>query len=92
MGLYFHIPTTFIAFILSDAVYQIQDDDPESADVVIIGGQDSDLNDQILNATGLPEEIVGEVEVFNIWNDEIERPAFDGEDSDVEPPPSKKHK
>ena len=50
------------------------------------------MNDQILNATGLPEEIVGEVKVFNIRNDEIERPTFDGEDSDVEPLPSKKQK
>ena len=35
---------------LSDAVYQIQDDDPKSADVVIIGtptgGQDSDLENE----------------------------------------------
>ena len=43
---------------LSDAVNQIQDDDPESADVVIIGPptgrQDSDLeneDDKILNTT-----------------------------------------
>ena len=43
---------------LSDAVNQIQDDDPESADVVIIGPptgrQDSDLeneDDEILNTT-----------------------------------------
>ena len=75
---------------LPDTVNQIQDDDPESADVVIIGpptgGQDSDLeneDDEILNTTGLPEEIAGEVEVFNIRNDEIERMTSDGEDSDV---------
>ena len=49
-------------------------------------------DDQILNTTGLPEEIAGEVEIFIIRNDEIERPTFDGEDSDVEPPPSKKQK
>ena len=73
---------------LPDAVNQIQDDDPESADVVIIGpptgGQDSDLeneDDEILNTTGLPEEIAGEVEVFNIRNDEIERMTSNGEDS-----------
>ena len=82
---------------LPNAVNQIQDDDPESSDVVIIGpptgGQDSDLeneDDEILNTTGLPEEIVGEVEGFNIRNNEIERMTSDGEDSDMEPPPGKK--
>ena len=37
-------------------------------------GQESDLeneDDKILNTTGLPEEIAGDVEVFNIRNDEI---------------------
>ena len=73
---------------LSDVLNQIQDDDPESADVVITGpptgGQDSDLENEdnkILNTTGLPEEIAREVEVFNIRNDEIEKMTFDGEDS-----------
>ena len=82
---------------LFDAVNQIQDDDPESADVVIIGpptgGQDSDLeneDNEILNTTGLPEEIAGEVDVFNIRNDEIERMTSNGEYSDVKPPPAKK--
>ena len=59
------------------------------------GRQDSDLeneDDEILNTTGLPEEIAGEVEGFNIRNDEIERITSDGEDSDVEPPPAKKQK
>ena len=49
-------------------------------------------DDEILNTTGLPEEIAGEVEGFNIRNDEIERMTSDGEDSDVEPPPAKKQK
>ena len=49
-------------------------------------------DDEILNTTELPEEITGEVEVFNIRNDEIERMISDGEDSDVEPPPAKKLK
>ena len=78
---------------------QSQDDDPESTDVVItgppIGGQDSDLeneDDKILNTTGLPEEITGEIEVFNIRNDEIKRMTSDGKDSDVEPPSVKKQK
>ena len=78
---------------LPDVINQIQDDDPKSADVVIIGpptgGQDSDLeneDDKILNKTGLPAEIAGQVKVFNIWNDEIERMTSDGEDGDLEPP------
>ena len=38
-------------YCLSDAVKQTQDDDPESADVIIIrpqtGGQDNDLENEI---------------------------------------------
>ena len=49
-------------------------------------------DDEILNTTGLPEEIAGEVEVFNIRNNEIERMTSDGEDSDVEPTPANKQK
>ena len=57
-------------------------------------------DDKILNTTGLPEEIAGKVEVFNIRKDEIERRLLmvkiektsDGEDSDVEPAPAKKQK
>ena len=49
---------------LPDTVNQIQDDDPESADVVIIGpptgGQDIFLEneDRISYTTGLPEEML----------------------------------
>ena len=43
-----------------------------------------------MNTTGLSEEIDGEVEVFNIRNDEIERMTSDGEDSDLKLPPAKK--
>ena len=70
---------------------QIQDDDPESADVVIIGPptgrQDSDLeneDNEILNTARVTWE--------NRWwswslqyYDEIERITSDGEDGDVEP-------
>ena len=48
---------------------------------------DSDLeneDDEILNITGLPEEIAGEAEAFNIRNDEIETVTSDDEDNDVE--------
>ena len=49
-------------------------------------------DDEILNTTGLPEKIVGEVEFFSIRNNEIERMISDDKDSDVEPPPPKKQK
>ena len=49
-------------------------------------------DDENLNKTGLAKEIAVEVEVFNIRNNEIERMTFDGEDSDVEPPLTKKQK
>ena len=66
--------------VLPDAVNQIQDDDPESAGVVIIapltggeGGHLGNEDDKILNTTGLPEEIAGKVAGFNIRKDEIEK-------------------
>ena len=84
---------------LSNTVNQIQDDDPESADVVIIGtptsGQDSNLENEdnkISNTTGLSEETAGEVEVFNLRNNKIERMASDGVGSNVETSPAKKQK
>ena len=40
--------------------------------------------------TGLPAEIAGEVEFFNIRNNEIERMASNGEDGDMELPAAKK--
>ena len=49
-------------------------------------------DDKILNTTGLSEEIDGEVEVFSIRNDEIERMTSYGEDSNVEPPLAKRQK
>ena len=71
----------------------------QNQNVFIIGpptaGQDSDLeneDDKILNTTGLSEEIDGEVEVFSIRNDEIERMTSYGEDSNVEPPLAKRQK
>ena len=56
---------------LNDAISQIENDDPETADRVMIEpptrGEDSDMeseNEEILDATGLPNEVAGEVEVF----------------------------
>ena len=40
----------------------------------------------------MPEEIAGEIDVLHIKNNEIQRMTSDGEDSDVEPPPTKKQK
>ena len=84
---------------LYDAVNLIQDDDTESSYVAIIGpstgGQGSNLENtdiKILNTKALPQEIVEEVETFNITNNEIERITSDGEDSKEEPPPAKKQK
>ena len=58
-----------------DAVSQTEEVDPDTADVVIegpsTGGQDTDLeneNEDALNTDGIPNEVSGEVEVFNIRN------------------------
>ena len=84
---------------LNDAMNHVKDDDQESACVVIIGhrtdGQDSDLENEdhkISNITGLPKEITGEVELFSIRKDEIERMTSGGNDINVELPPAKKQK
>ena len=47
---------------------------------------------EILITIELRAEIAREVEVFNTKNDEIERMTSDGEDSDVERPPTKRLK
>ena len=58
---------------LSDAVNQIQDDDPESADVVIIGPPTGDLysdleneDNKILNTTGLPKKSLEKLKSSNL--------------------------
>ena len=63
---------------LNDAISQIENDDPETADIVMIGpptgGADSDMeseNEEILEATDLPNEVAGEVEVFQITSNEV---------------------
>ena len=84
---------------LSDAVNQIQDDDPKSADVAIIGPPTGvlcrDLENEdntILNTKGLPEEIAGEFEVFKFRKDETETMISDGEDRNVDSPLAKRQK
>ena len=63
---------------LNDANSQIENDDPETADTVMIGpptgGADSDMEseiEEILEATGLPNEVAGEVKVFQITSNEV---------------------
>ena len=80
---------------LSDAVSQIENDDSDSADVVMIGpptgGHDSDVENEdedVLKTTGLPDEVAEEIEVFNIRNDNIEGISDDGHDI-VAPQPKK---
>ena len=80
---------------LSDAVSQIENDDSDSADFVMIepptGGHGSDMENEdedVLKATGLPDKVAGEIEVFNIRNDDIEGISYDGHDI-VEPQPKK---
>ena len=63
---------------LNDAISQIENDDPETAGIVMIGpptgGEDNDMeskNEEILDATGMPNEVAGNVEVFQITSNEI---------------------
>ena len=56
---------------LNDAVSQIENDDLGTADIIMIespiGGEDSDMeseNEEIRDATGLPNEVAGEVKVL----------------------------
>ena len=56
---------------LNDAISQIENDDPKTADIVTIGpptgGEDNDMeseNEEILDATSLPNQVAGEVEVL----------------------------
>ena len=63
---------------LNDAISQIKNDDPETADIGTTGprtgSEDSDMeseNEEILDATGLPNEISGEVEVLQIASNEV---------------------
>ena len=63
---------------LNDAISQMKNDDLETADIVIIepptGGEDSKMeskNEEILNAKGLPNEVAGEVEVFQMTINEF---------------------
>ena len=64
---------------LNDAISEIENDDPETADIVMIGPPILEVqiairkvkNEEILEATGLPNEVAGEVEVFQITSNEV---------------------
>ena len=77
---------------MNDAISQIQNDDPETANMVMIGpptgGEDSDMeseNEEILDATGLPNEVAGEVEVFQITSNEVMSDSDSEEQGSSEP-------
>ena len=77
---------------LNDAISQIENDDPETADIVMIGpptgDADSDMeseNEKILETTGLPNEIAGEVEVFQITSNEVMSDSDSEEQGSNEP-------
>ena len=78
--------------ILNDAISQIENDDHETADIVMIGpptgGEDSNMeseNEEILDATGLPNQFAGEVEVFQITSNEVMSDSDSEEQGRIEP-------
>ena len=77
---------------LNDATNLIENDDPETADIVMIGphtgGEYSDMeskNKEILDATGLPNEVAGEVEVFQIISNKVMSDSDSEEQGSNEP-------
>ena len=77
---------------LNDAISQIENNYPEMADIVMIGpptgGADSDMeseNEEILEATGLPNEVAGEVKVFQITSNEVMSDSDSTEQGSSEP-------
>ena len=77
---------------LNDAISQIENDDPDTADIVMIGppteGADSDMeseNEEVLEATGLPNAVAGEVEVFQITSNEVMSDSNSEEQGSSEP-------
>ena len=70
--------------VLIDAISQVDEDDPETADIIMIGpptgGDDSDMemdDDNSPPESGLPDEVAGEVEVQQYYaHDESEEEAM----------------
>ena len=83
---------------LNDAISQIENDDPETADIVMIGprtgGEDSDMeskNKEILDATGFSNKVAGEVKVFQITSKEF-MSDFDWKEQGSSEPTAKRTK
>ena len=77
---------------LNDAISQIENDDPETAGIVMIGpptgGAYNDMeseNEDNLEATGPPNKIAGEVEVFQITSNEVMSNSDSEEQGSSEP-------
>ena len=82
-----------------DAINQVDEDNPETADIIMIGpptgGQDSDIeeeNDDALKETDIPAEITGEHEVFQFAKEDEEAPENSDNQALVEAPEVKKKK
>ena len=63
---------------LAEALCQIEEEQPDNADIIMMGpptgGQDSDLeteNEELLYNDSMPSEVAGELEVFNLDNNEL---------------------
>ena len=74
--------------LLIGAINQVDEDNPETADIIMIGpptgGQDSNIeeeNDDALKGTDMPVEGTGELEVFQFTKEDEKAP----ENSDNQP-------
>ena len=85
---------------MNDAINQIEADDPQSADIVMIGppteGQDSDLeheDEDFVTETGLPDEVAGELEVMQYSDDDDNNETFSlSDEKDYMPSNNKRYK
>ena len=85
--------------LLIDAINQVDEDNPETADIIMIGpptgGQDSDIeeeNDDALKDTDMPTEVTVELEVFQFAKEDEEVPENSDNQPSVEAPEVKKKK
>ena len=85
--------------LLIDAINQVDEDNPETADVIMIGpptgGEDSDIeeaNDDALKETDMPAEVTGELEVFQFAKEDEGAPEKSDNEPLVEAPEVKKRK
>ena len=80
-----------------DAINQVDEDNPETADIIMIGpptgGQDSDIeeeNDDALKDTDMSTEVIVELEVFQFAKEDEEVPENSDNQPLVEAPEVKK--